>query len=53
MRLEVEPRLDIDSEKPGQAQRGIGADAALAMYDFVDTAGRHADFYGKPCAFQW
>jgi hypothetical protein len=31
-----------------QAQRGVGADSALAMHDLVDAAWRYIDCLGDP-----
>ena len=38
-RLEIEPEAIAGAEVPSEAQRGIGADRASAVDDFVDPAG--------------
>jgi len=48
MRLEVEPELGRDAEIPSQSQGRVGRNAPVAMNDFIDSPGRHADVICQP-----
>jgi hypothetical protein len=43
VRLKVEPKLGARAEIFGETQCGIGSNSSLAMYNFVDSAGRDFD----------
>jgi len=46
--LQVHPEPLRQAEIPGESQSRIRADRALALDDFVNPAGRNADFFGEP-----
>jgi hypothetical protein len=45
--LQPQPELGRHAEVAGEAVRSVGRDAAFAVDDFVDAAGRHTDGEGE------
>ncbi|NYI93196.1 hypothetical protein HNR02_006571 [Amycolatopsis endophytica] len=45
--LEAHPELVGRAEEPGQPQRGVRGDGALAVHDLVDPARRYVDEHGQ------